>query len=474
MNELSSLRTDIRRGYGNAERPVARELWAKDSQAKTAAMLESGNYDPAYPHVDYTRYYDPAFAKAELEKLFSNSWQYACREEDMPNIGDRVPVEIGPMSFFVVRNKADEFKAFYNACLHRGTKLCSKPASGEAIRCPFHAWEWNTDGSLKRIPSHWDFTAITLRNGNLPELHLGRWGGFIFIHAGENPVPLAEVLSVMPAHFKDFQPDKRYTKARFRKLIGANWKIVQEAFQESYHIVGTHPEGIPFNGDSQAQYDIFKSAFGNIGRQIVPSAIPSMHAPATATAIEATMASAMLAKSWHYPEFPLPALDPAKDLRAQLGDWLRDAYADAYKRKAGAPDGIMMDSTLYFMFPNFALWLSELVPFVYRFTPHESDPEKSYFEVRLLMPYAEGAERPPAAPVIEIGPDESIIEKAPAFGFLALIFDQDMANMPLVQAGVKAADPKRHHTQLGTYQESIIQYWHETLDKVLAAPENEA
>ncbi len=468
MNEISKKRDGIRRGLGSEDRPLTVDLWAKDSQTPSAAMLESGNYEPNYQQVDYTRYYSPEYAKLEFEKLFAKTWQIACRDEDIPEIGDRVPVDIGPLSFFVIRSGADEFKAFYNACLHRGTRLCNKAGSGGEIRCPYHAWEWSVDGRLKRIPSHWDFPEVTLRNGGLPEVRLGRWGGFIFICADKDAPSLEEALSVIPAHFKEFQPERRYTRARFRKLLGANWKVSQEAFQESYHIIGTHPEGIPFNGDSQSQYEIYRTAHGHIGREIVPSAIPSMHAPASATAFEATFATAFLAKSWHYPEFPLPELDPAKDLRAQLGDWMRAAYKDAYHRDSGQPDSAMIDSTLYFMFPNFAVWLSELIPFVYKFTPHESDPNKSYFEVRLLMPYPEDAPRPAAAPCVEIGIDENIVEKAPEFNFLSVIFDQDMGNMPLIQAGVKAADPSRHHSTLGAYQEMIIQHWHETLDEYLA------
>jgi hypothetical protein len=125
----------------------------------------------------------------------------------------------------------------------------------------------------------------------------------------------------------------------------------------------------------------------------------------------------------------------------------------------------MLDSVLYFMFPHFCVWLSESVPFVYQFTPHATDPEKCYFEVRLLMPYAEGEPRPPSSPAIEVDLHESIAAKVPAFSFLAMIFDQDMSNMPLVQRGVRAADPRRNHSELGSFQESMIQHWNELLDR---------
>jgi hypothetical protein len=127
----------------------------------------------------------------------------------------------------------------------------------------------------------------------------------------------------------------------------------------------------------------------------------------------------------------------------------------------------MIDSLLYFMFPSFSVWLSETLPFVYQFTPHATDPEMSYFEVRFLRRYRPGEARPASAPVINIGPDESIAKLAPGFGALAAIFDQDMDNVPNVQLGARAADPSRNYATLGDYQESIIQHWHQVIDECL-------
>lgn len=465
----TKLKEGVQRGYGSKERPVIGELWERDSVGRNAAMLAQGDYEPDNKHVDYKRYYDPEYFKLELENVWKKQWLFACREEEIPAVGDRVPVHVGPLSYFVVRSGEDEFKAFYNSCPHRGTMLCAKAEHAETIRCPYHAWEWNVDGRLKKIPSHWDFTEITRLNGSLAEVKLDRWGGFIFINADPDALPLHTALGVIPEHLKDFAPERRYVKARFRKLVRANWKASQEAFLESYHLYATHPEGVPFNGDSQTQYDIFKTPIGAVGRESVPSAVPSMHAPADATPLAAAMVFAEVAKAWHYPEAELPQIDPNGDVRAQIGKWARDAYELTYGRPNTQPDAVMLDSTLYFLFPQFCIWLAEAVPFVYQFFPHESDPEMSYFDVRLLVPYAEGQERPPAAPPVEVGPDESIFEKVPAFGFLGMIFDQDMGNVPLVQRGMKAADPAHPHSHLGAYQEALMQTWHELLDRDVRA-----
>ncbi len=459
---------EIQRGLGNAERPLTKDLWAQDSQPPNTAMREVGNIEPQAGSVDFRRYYDPAYFQLELDKLWTKTWLCACREEDLPNIGDRAPFDVGPLSFFIVHSKENEYKAFYNSCRHRGTRLCSGTNNAQVIRCPYHGWEWNIDGSLKFIPSHWDFSSTNRTNGALREVALGRWGGFIFITANPNPPSLEAALSIVPEHFKGFNIENRYTAARYRKLVPANWKIAQEAFMESYHVIATHPEAVPYNGDSQSQYDIWESEFGHIGRQITPSAVPSMHAPASASSFEAAMVYASIMKAWHYPDVDLPKLDSNKNLRAQIADWHRTVQTGLYKREIEATDAVTLDSVLYFMFPHCTFWLSESLPFTYQFTPHRTDPEKSYFDVRMLMPYPEGSSRPPASPAIEVGTDERIADKAPAFGFLAQVFDQDMGNMPLIQAGVRAADPACPRSRLGLYQEMIIQHWNALFDRYLA------
>jgi hypothetical protein len=206
-----------------------------------------------------------------------------------------------------------------------------------------------------------------------------------------------------------------------------------------------------------------------VGRQIAPSGVPSMHASSDATPLAAAESYAMIMKHWHYPEAEMPNLDPEKDLRAQLGEWHRAVQEKYYGRnKDIIPDAMMIDSLLYFVFPQSTLWLSESLPFTYQFTPHPTDPEKSFFNVRMLMPYPEGQPRPPASPVVEVLEHETIVDKVPAFNFLAEVFDQDMANMPIVQAGMKSADPARRHSLLGTYQEMIIQHWTDVIEDMVS------
>jgi phenylpropionate dioxygenase-like ring-hydroxylating dioxygenase large terminal subunit len=459
---LANLR---REGFGNADRPLIKDLWAVDSQAPSLAMSDAGDYEPTYRHVDFKRYYDPEYAAAEFDKMWSKTWLFACREEDIPELGDRIPFEVGPLSFVIIKSADNEYKAFFNSCPHRGTRLCDRKASGTSIRCPFHAWEWKLDGSLKLIPSYWDWADLDRADAKLREVKLERWGGYIMINADPEAAPLASVMAVIQSHFGGFDSENRYTAASFRRTVPANWKVAMEAFMEAYHLPAIHPEALPFSGDSQSKYDIWKAGNGHVGRTATPAAIASMSAGPDASRINASVAFTHNLKAWRHHNAVVPELDPTIDLRAQLAQWHRGLIEKDYGITVSAPDAIMVDSLLYYMFPNMIFWLSETVPFVYRFIPHKSDPELSYFDARMLLRYPAGTERPKAVEQVEIGTDESIFHNVPALSFTGVVLDQDMENMERVQAGARAADPERHHSQLGRYQEKIIQRWHELLDQ---------
>ena len=106
-----TVRSEIKRGHGSAERPLAGILWARDShQPEAPALVAHGDYEPDNRHIDYSRYWDPEWAKAEIEGVWKKSWLFTCREEDIPDVGDRLPLQVGPLSYFVVRTGADEFK----------------------------------------------------------------------------------------------------------------------------------------------------------------------------------------------------------------------------------------------------------------------------------------------------------------------------------------------------------------------------
>ncbi len=267
----------IKPGFSTEVSPLTAALLAADSGDIGIGLRNLGNYIPDIRKISLDRYFDPAFAALEKEHLWKKVWQFACREEDIPNVGDRVPYTVGDLSYVIVRSAPEEFKAFYNSCLHRGTRLCNAPGSGKSLRCPFHAWQWDLDGSLRSIPSRWDFPHVKAEDYQLPEVKLGTWGGFIFINPDPDAGPLEETLGMLPEYFKDCPAEDRFTAFHVRKKVRANWKTTMEAFLESYHVVETHADSLSFTGDASTQYDIWENGISHISRLITPLGIPSPH-----------------------------------------------------------------------------------------------------------------------------------------------------------------------------------------------------
>ncbi|MDA0338493.1 MAG: aromatic ring-hydroxylating dioxygenase subunit alpha, partial [Proteobacteria bacterium] len=189
--------------------------------------------------IPYERYTSQEFFNLEIEKMWSKTWQWACRDEHIPEVGDNYVYDVGPYSILVVRHGEGpgDVKAYHNSCLHRGTQLKPSHSQGNSpkLRCPFHGWEWNLDGSINEIPCRWDFPKLTDEDVQLPEVNIGHWGGFFFINMDPDCMPLEEYLGVLPKHFANWPLENRYIRAHVQKTLPSNWKASQEAFVEAYH-----------------------------------------------------------------------------------------------------------------------------------------------------------------------------------------------------------------------------------------------
>ena len=131
------------------------------------------------------RYTSREFHELEKRLLWSRVWQMACRLEEIPEVGDTTLYEICDKSVLIVRSGPDEVRAFWNSCRHRGRQLITDPGFVQQLRCPFHGFTWNLDGSLAYVPSRWDFPQIEDDRLGLGALRVGTWAGFVFV----NPDP---------------------------------------------------------------------------------------------------------------------------------------------------------------------------------------------------------------------------------------------------------------------------------------------
>lgn len=426
------------------------ELLDADSREVPETLRWNVPADLGLAEIPIARYLARSAHEAEKEHLWSRVWQVVCREERLAEVGDTVVYDIADRSFLVVRHAAgpDGLRAYPNACLHRGRALRDMAGRVAELQCSFHGFCWSLAGELLRVPSAWDFPQVRAEEFSLPRVRVGTWGGFVFLNPDPEAESLESFLGVLPELFTRWPLEERYTRAHVTKVVNANWKLVQEAFMESYHVVTTHPQLLPGFGDANSQYDVF----GNVTRTISPRGVASPLIGWRPTEQQA-LDSALDVREDDPPVLVVPEGGTARQMLAEAARAaLRPALGERVEELC---DAELVDSYFVNVFPNVHPW-GAFNQIVYRFRPHGDDHRSSLMEVMLLAPFA--GERPPPAPEIRLGAEDHWRDAVEVLGSLARVFDQDEFNLEAVQRGLLST--ARTGVTLSSYQESRIRQFH--------------
>lgn len=450
-------------GSARASGPAVAATLASDSRGAPGPLLEQCYEFMGDEDIDCSRYTSQAFADTEFNRLWNRCWQWACREEHIPDVGDNYVYNIGPYSVIVVRSAVDVVQAFINSCPHRGTRLLGAEGCGYSARftCPFHGWSFGLDGALEGLPARWDFPHVSADTHSLEPVPCETWGGFVFINLDLNAKPLADYMDVLPEHFSHFPLERRRIRLHVQKVLPANWKAAQEAFMEAYHNFETHDSP---NG-ANAQYDVFGKYVSrfihNIGNYSAESLDDypgdKWRAPPLT---ENQVLQIMSVFGLEHDEVP-----PGETARSVAAEDLRKRIGAALGVDLSATsDSLMLDSIEYHLFPNMFFFPGITVPMVYRFRPNGEDVDSSLFDFIILEPLPDGAEHPEPPEPICLDVEQSYTE-AEGLDWLGPVYDEDTGNLALQQQGFKTS--RKPGITLGNYQESRIRRVHMTLDEFM-------
>jgi phenylpropionate dioxygenase-like ring-hydroxylating dioxygenase large terminal subunit len=187
-------------------------------------------------------YTDPAIATRERDRIFRRAWQYVGRTEQVERVGDYFTGVAGDVPIVVVRGPAG-LRAFVNVCRHRRHEVMSGAGHRQTLQCPYHAWTYDLDGSLRAAPRSEhepDFDRAELA---LLPARVATWGPFVFATPDPDALPFERVLGDLPGTVEASGVDlARLTFAgRETWTTDANWKVIVENFLECYHCPFRHP-----------------------------------------------------------------------------------------------------------------------------------------------------------------------------------------------------------------------------------------
>ena len=385
----------------------------------------------------------------------------ACREEEIPNVGDYHVYEIAGYSLLIVRSAPDEIKAHYNICLHRGRKLETTDGCKRRFRCAYHGWEWNPDGTFRHNPWGWDFPQLKPEDLTLPQAKVGRWGGFVFVSfrqgcaaARRSPRAHPRVLQGLPLRGPLY---RRPCRQEVSVQLEGDGRGVHGEPSQHRHAPAVSCHGWPTFASG---YDVFSDY---TSRQLTAMAIPSSFIDSSGISQSEIFNQMMQSNgrlgtgmTAEVPEGMTARAYAAQEQRRQLN--ADDGYD--YSR---CSDAEMLDPMLYNVFPNMSFWAGYAPNITYRWRPDGVD--SSIMDIYILKRVPKGAARPRPAPMHWLGDDEPFTS-ADELGALGGVFEQDMANLPFVQQGLKMMG-KDIKVQFGVYTEMRLRQLHQTLRKHL-------
>ncbi len=401
--------------------------------------------------IDPRRYTSREFMRLEWERLWSKVWLVAGRSIDMPDAGDYIVTEIGTESILIVRQEDGGIRAFYNVCQHRGNRLraSGQGSAGDSrsFKCLYHHWQYNLDGSYRRIPDADTFPQGTPPYG-LTELKCATWGGFVWFSMNPDAEPLAQFLAPIPQHLDPYHFERMVQTRDITVEWDCNWKASVDAFNESYHVQGIHPQLLWHLHDLDIQIDCYERH----SRYLIPFAAVSPRVrkpPSIPESIKGIMKAA--------------GMDPA-DYDGPIGNIRRDVQL--HKRATSALQGKdyselnddqLTDDYHYLIFPNVSLNVHADDFWVFRQRPHATDPNKMFYDIWTyeLVPHGQPWPARAKHKTWKHG-DKSI----------GLVLDQDAANLPNVQAGMHSRGFRG--LWLGS-QELRIRHFHQAIDDYLFA-----
>ena len=195
--------------------------------------------------IPFSWYSDEAVLRLEQQRIFASSWQYVGRVGQVARAGIVLHGLRRPRAGRGrPRPRLRSCARFSTSAVIADPLLCEGEGRRETLQCPYHAWTYDLDGSLRAAPAPTaspDSTAPSSGCDRRRSAPGGRSSSSTPIRTRHRST---ETLGELPAILADggIDVDALVFDARAEAdEYDANWKVCVENFLECYHCAVAHP-----------------------------------------------------------------------------------------------------------------------------------------------------------------------------------------------------------------------------------------
>ena len=144
----------------------------------------------------------------------------------------------------VVRGEDGDLRAFFNVCRHHAAEVMTQPCgNATSLRCPYHAWTYGLDGSLKTTPEFKGVDGFDKAEHGLLPMRVATWESFVFVCQDESAPPIETYLGDLVRRVKKLGMSSLHWVDRQSYEIRCNWKVFVDNYLDGgYHVPYIHKD----------------------------------------------------------------------------------------------------------------------------------------------------------------------------------------------------------------------------------------
>jgi nitrite reductase/ring-hydroxylating ferredoxin subunit len=225
--------------FTTASRPTPGQRALADALARGEAAMGDGIETLAA-----SLYTDPDRYQAEQRLIFDRVPHLLAPSALLPEPNMAVAHDHYGTPLILSRDASGHAHVFANVCRHRGTRLIEAAGVVPAKRivCPYHAWAYKPDGELTGMPRAECFPGFDKGSHGLVKYPCVEAGGLIWF-AKHDDADFSDALALAP-DLHAFAIADQFVYRRQTHDVAANWKLIIDAFLESYHVQRLHASTI--------------------------------------------------------------------------------------------------------------------------------------------------------------------------------------------------------------------------------------